>query len=58
MLFASIDDIYFDLVIHILFYSYFIKPLEAQMFQCRGQLLLVNTLRHRCCGAEVILFCF
>ena len=28
------------------------------MFQCRGQLLLVNLLRHRNCGTEVIYFVF
>ena len=53
MLFTYIEDIYFDLIVF-----YFMKPLEAQMFQCRDQLLLVNLLRHRCCGAEVIYFVF
>ena len=28
------------------------------MFQCRGQLLLVNLLRNSCCGVEVIYFVF
>ena len=28
------------------------------MFQYRGQLLLVDLLRHRCCGAELIYFVF
>ena len=40
------------------FNSYVMKPHEAQMFQSRGQLLLVNLLRHRCRGAEVIYFVF
>ena len=26
------------------------------MFQCRSQLLLVNLLKYRCCGVEVIYF--
>ena len=29
-----------------------IKPPKAQMFLCRGQLLLVNLLRHRCYSAN------
>ena len=58
MFFPSIDDIYFILILLYFiftFYSYFIvKPHEAQMFQCKGQLLLVNLLKHKCYGAEVI----
>ena len=34
------------------------KPHGAQLFQCRGQLFLVNFLRHKCYGADVFYFVF
>ena len=42
-----------------LFYSYFIvKPHEAELLWCWGQLFVGNLMKHRCCGAEVIYFVF
>ena len=57
MLFASIDTFILILLYFILFLILW-NPPKAQMFQCRGQLLLVNLLGHRCYGAEVIYFVF
>ena len=51
MFFTSRDDtlLYFLILLYFIltFYPCFIvKPHEAQTFQCRGQLLLVNLLKH------------
>ena len=58
--FTSTVDMHF-IYVFILFYFNFLflfyfEPYEAQMFQWRVQILLINLLKHRCYGAEVIYF--
>ena len=43
-------------ILFVTFNSYFMTSWD--MFQCRGQLLLLKLMMHRSCGAEVIYFVF
>ena len=47
--------ILYDVIVFLFFYFilFYIEPHEAQMFKCRGQLLLLNLLRHGWFCAEV-----
>ena len=53
-----IDDIYLFILCYCIWFLFYYGPHEAQMFLCRGQLLLVNFLRYRCYIAKVFYFVF